>query len=193
MSRLPSKRELWDFAVLLHRMHEHDRHVRCDPTPAREYKGLLGQRRFAYLTGGDVDMSVKRQGDGHIDAVVEMEASYDVNGGFEQEAGEYAIDIKTAERPTCLMVDRRAMLKIERQTAFVLAGVTGLEHDDPLMWDAELLGWDWDHELRKREPYDRGGFGIISYVCHDKQGRESRGRDIYELLAKIKRQWRRRA
>jgi hypothetical protein len=169
-SRLPSNEELWAFAKLLHQMHENHEHVRCDPEPTREYKGLLGQRRLAYLTGGVMDMRILPGGDGHLDQWLDTIH------------GRYPADVKTARWPKDLIVSVDQMSKVKRKTIFILAQLLNAEADK-MEWDAELLVWNWDSELRKSEPKDYG-FGIMNYWIP-----RNECRDIYELLALVERKW----
>jgi hypothetical protein len=178
MMRLPSNKELWAFALVLHELHRnHKRLPKCDPEPTREYKGLLGQRRLAYLTGGAMDMRVLPGGDGHVDQWLDV-----------VRRGRYPADVKVARWPKDLICAVDDMEAIERrrpngpQTIFILGRLLNGDAE-PLHWDAELLAWNWQSVLRKSVPKQHGG-GIDNYwIPRDDN------RDIYELLAMVDRNW----
>lgn len=180
MPRLPSNQDLWDFAVLLQRMHKNHLITRkCDPEPTRDYKGLLAQRRLAYLTGGLMDMAIKPGGDGHIDQWLDFRGDGDA-----YPPGRYPADVKAARFPKDLIVPVRDMQAIKRPTIMILAEVLNHDDPDPMQWDAELRAWEWSDELRKSEPKDYG-YGIMNHWKPRQQCR-----DIFELMAKLDRNWR---
>lgn len=189
IGRLPTKRQMRVFAEWLNEVHRNDPGTVCSADGwKREYKGLLGQWRFAYLTGGRVDMERKRRGDGGIDAWVDFRGD-----GDEHPPGRYGVDVKAAANPACLMTPLYTMRKIKDGTILVLAGITKIgdqeDENDWINWDAELMGWEWAETLRAAKVGDRGGHGVISCYLDESHPVSPRGRDIYELLAKIERQW----
>lgn len=167
--------------------------------PDREFMAALGQRRLAYLTGGKMDMVIRpgeHQGDDHIDQQL------DFKGGLR-----FPADVKIANNPFELIVWVEDMNDIlarhpGQRWIFILGGL--LNHKDEESgektprseWDAELQCWEWDTNLRKSIPKTHHEMGLLNYwvpnpfhPCY--KGAPNPARDIYELLAKVERNWER--
>lgn len=176
--RLPSNAELLKFAKYLedvHVGHQPERRFVDD----RDFLGGLGERQYAYVTGEDMDTRrLGGAGDGGKDNVARFKT------------GEvHPVNVKIARFPKELIVAVRDMKKITKPTIFILGRLlhwgTKEHPTDPLTWDAELLRWAWDWELRESIPkYHTKDCVLLNYWrafddCHD----------IYELLALIERRW----
>lgn len=175
--RLPSNKELWDIAVGRERMHENDNSYRTqtDNRFDGNFIGLIGERKWAYLTGTDMDLERRRCGDGGKDTWLDMKDGTRNKG-----------DIKTARFPKDLIC---GVQYIKDNTIYILGKLTNWRdaYGNPLPrsgWDADILKWNYDTELRKSEPkYHKEG-GILNYWIPFHQNP-----DIDELLAKVERRW----
>jgi hypothetical protein len=99
------------------------------------YVGLLGEAEFAREFGLEVDLELKREGDGHID--------------FDTSIG--TIDVKTARKPWYLLMEKGS----PHADIMVLAQ---LLEDEKVV----LLGWEWGSEMEKM-PAKKWGYPLVSH------------------------------